>query len=55
MMRNLVDLDTLFLIVKYFVVGSHLRYLYIMPTLVAAQFHGWNFLRNHSDEFSSDK
>jgi len=44
MMRNLVDLDILFLIVKYFDAGSHLRYLYIMPTLFAAQFRSWNFL-----------
>jgi hypothetical protein len=33
MMRNLVDWDTLFIIVKYFDAGSHLRCLYTMPTL----------------------
>jgi len=41
MMRNLVDLDsTLFIIVKYFDAGSHLRCLYTMPTLVAHNFVG---------------
>jgi hypothetical protein len=45
MMRNLIDLDTLFIIVKYFDTGSHLRSLYTMPTLVAAQYQ--KYCRQH--------
>ena len=39
MMRNLVDWDTLFIIVKYFDAGSHLQCLYTIVEGISQPWH----------------